>query len=75
MKTKHHKFVVCIERGEYVASLETRKIYEQLSDPPAEAEGYIRVVDESCEDYLFPAEYFVAIEVPKALEKKLLLAS
>ena len=75
MKKREHQFVVCVEQGEYLASLEPRKIYERLPDATAEAEGYLRVVDESGEDYLFPATYFVAIEVPKALERKLLLAS
>ena len=75
MRKREHQFVVCVEQGEYLASLETRKIYERLPDPKAEAEGYLRVVDESGEDYLFPATYFVVIEVPKALERKLLLAS
>jgi hypothetical protein len=75
MKKSEHQFVVCVEQGEYLASLETRKIYERLPDAKAEAEGYLRVVDESGEDYLFPAAYFVAIEVPKALERKLLVTS
>ena len=75
MKRREHEFVVCITQGDYVASLETRKIYERLRDAAAEAEGYLRVVDESGEDYLYPADYFVSIDVPKALERKLLLAS
>jgi hypothetical protein len=44
--------------------LEPRKIYRVLEDPEAEAEGMLRVIDESAEDYLFPASLFVEIEVP-----------
>jgi len=46
-------------------SLERRKIYELLPDTDAESHGQIRVVDESGEDYLYPADYFVRIELPK----------
>lgn len=64
MARKKNRFVVCVKSGTYRASLQPRKIYRVLDDPPAEAEGLLRVIDESGEDYLFPAELFVAIEVP-----------
>jgi hypothetical protein len=58
------RFVVCIKNEGYKVSLETRKIYRVLDDPKAEETGMLRVVDESGEDYLFPGEYFVPIQVP-----------
>jgi hypothetical protein len=58
------RFVLCIRNEAYEASLERRKIYRVIADAKAEAEGMVRLVDESGEDYLFPSEYFVPIEVP-----------
>lgn len=62
-------YVVCLDNAGYSASLETRKIYRRLPDPKAEADGLIRVVDESGEDYLYPAESFVSIDVPESVER------
>lgn len=62
-------YVVCIEDGGYEVSLERRKIYRRLSDPEAESQGFLRIVDETGEDYLFPAEHFVSVTLPEeALE-------
>ncbi len=68
-------FVVCVRNEGYEASLELHKIYRVLPDPDAENEGDIRVVDESGEDYLYPAGWFVPIEVPDAVQASLLEAS
>jgi hypothetical protein len=62
-------FVLCISNRGYAASLERRKVYRTLSDPGAEQHGLVRVVDESGEDYLFPAKLFVPIAVPRAAAK------
>ncbi len=67
-------FVVCVRNDEYVASLEIRKIYELLPDPDAEAHGQVRVVDESDEDYLYPAEHFVRLDLPSETEKAVITA-
>ena len=72
---KTPEFVVCINNTDYPASLELHKIYRVVPDEDAETDGDIRVVDESGEDYLYPASYFTPIEVPAALEKSLLHAS
>ena len=66
------KFVVCIDNAEYPASLERHKIYRVIPDKDAAAEGDIRVIDESGEDYLYPASYFAPINVPVAVKKSLL---
>jgi hypothetical protein len=53
------RFVICIDNSDYPASLEKRKIYETVPDPAAGKLGQIRVIDESGDDYLYPAECFV----------------
>jgi len=69
------RFAVCIRNDGFEASLERNKIYLVRPDADAEKDGDIRVVDESGEDYLYPAEWFVAVEVPKAVQDSLLKAS
>lgn len=56
------RFVVCVNNVRYPASLELHEIYRVLHDEKAESDGDLRIVDESGEDYLYPAEYFVAPE-------------
>jgi len=68
------KFVVCI-RNEECEDLEPRKLYRVLPDETGAEDGYIRVIDESGEDYLYPQNYFLPIELPKAAEKDLLSAA
>ena len=58
-------FVICIDNSEYPASLERRKIYEAIADSDANEHGQIRVIDESGEDYLYPAECFVDANLPE----------
>jgi len=69
------KFAVCVSNADYPASLELHKIYRVLPDEDAAIDGDIRIVDESGEDYLYPAEYFVFVELPKSVEKSLLRAA
>ena len=59
------QFAVCIKNEGYVASLEVRKIYQVIADPQAHRHYLIRIIDESGEDYLYPQEYFVPIELPQ----------
>ena len=68
------RFTVCVRNDGYEASLERNKIYTLVPDADADQEGDVRVVDESGEDYLHPADWFVAIEVPEAVEASLLHA-
>lgn len=69
------RFAVCVNNEDYPASLELHKIYRVIPDADAVSEGDLRVVDESGEDYLYPAEYFVLIELPQAVKKSLLQAA
>jgi hypothetical protein len=69
------RFAVCVRNKGYEASLERNKLYVVLPDREAEKEGDVRVVDESGEDYLYPTDWFVAVEVPKVVQASLLKAS
>ena len=64
------QYVICLKNEGYEESLEVRKIYETLPDPSVEARGYLRVVDED-EDYLYPASWFVSIDLPREIESAL----
>ncbi len=65
------RFVLCI-RSEGSDDLEPRKVYQVLPDRAAVRDGYLRVIDESGEDYLYPAEYFVPLKFPVAVARELL---
>ena len=69
------KFVVCLKNDGYEASLEPRKIYQVVPDKEAESHKMLRVIDESGEDYLFPASFFSPISLPQTLIKELALAT
>jgi hypothetical protein len=58
------RFAFCVNDAGAPGSLEVRKMYRVLEDAEAEAHALVRVIDESGEDYLFPAECFVPVEVP-----------
>ena len=62
------QFLLCV-RNEGCEDLELRKLYPQLSDAKAAASGYVRVIDESGEDYLYPARLFVAVELTSAAKR------
>lgn len=69
------QFVVCLRNNGYEASLEPRKIYQVLSDKEAESHKMLRVIDETGEDYLFPASLFSPISLPQTLVKELALSA
>ncbi len=62
----HPRFLLCVRNEGYPASLEIRKVYQAIPDATAAERRYVRVIDESGEDYLYPEEYFVPIELPQA---------
>jgi len=65
------RFAICVNNGEYPAALELHKVYRVLPDKEAEQDGDLRVVDESGEDYLYPAECFVSVELPSKTARAL----
>lgn len=62
-------FVICIDNENYPVSLERRKLYEAIPDADAEALGQLRVKDESGDDYLYPSELFISVDLPDKAEK------
>jgi len=69
MKRNELRFVVCVKNKSYAASLELRKLYQVIADETAAKLRQTRVIDESGEDYLYPAEYFVPVQLPQSAEK------
>ncbi len=63
-----HRFVICV-RNDECHDLELRKVYEALPDKRGEKDGYIRIVDESGEDYLYPESYFVFVRLPRKAQE------
>jgi hypothetical protein len=74
-KSSAAQYVICVNSRNYPASLESRKIYKLVPDRAAAGHGLLRVIDESGEDYLYPAGYFVAIKLPQNVEKAVQMAS
>ncbi len=68
------RFALCVENRDS-EDLEKRKIYVVVPDADAETEGYLRVIDESGEDYLYPASYFILVELPVEAQEAMRLAS
>ena len=69
------QFVVCMDNEGYPASLEVGKIYRQIKPRPDDPKDWIRVIDESGEDYIFPAERFAAVEIPPRVQRVIITAS
>jgi hypothetical protein len=68
------RLVLCLSNEGYEVSLEPRKIYAALPDPGAEKNDQVRVIDESGEDYLFPASLFTSITLRGKARKAVLAA-
>lgn len=73
MKNTRKRFAVCIDNSDYEVSLERGKIYQVLPDSNGASHGYLRIIDESGEDYLFDSKRFFPITVSSQLQKALKL--
>jgi len=73
-ESKEQSFALCIENKE-CEDLEKRKIYRVLPDDEAKKEGFMRIIDESGDDYLYPESYFVLVELPRKAQDALQVAS
>lgn len=62
------KFAMCV-KNEECEDLEIRKVYQVLPDKRAERDGFVRVVDESGDDYLYPESYFVVVRLPQKAQR------
>ena len=68
------QFAVCLFNADYPASLELHKIYRVIPDEEAARDGDIRIIDESDEDYLYPADWFVIVQLPQKVQDAILCA-
>ena len=66
-------FAVCINNTDYPASLELHKVYQVVPDQDAGTDGDLRIIDESGEDYLYPADCFLMMELPEKIKEALML--
>jgi len=73
-KKTEKMFAVCVENRD-CDDLEKRKIYQILPDEKATKEGYLRIVDESGEDYLYPESCFIVVPLPRKAQKALELVN
>jgi hypothetical protein len=64
-------FMICVDNSGYHAALELRKLYRTIPDRTALAKGYIRVIDESGEDYLYAASRFAPVTLPPRTKRAL----
>jgi len=71
MKRITKRFALCIDNTDYEASLIPGKVYRLLKDSRAEKDDFVRIIDESGEDYLFHKNHFIFVDFPKAIQKKL----
>ena len=72
MRAKKRDLLLCLKNKGYEVSLERRKIYHSIPDRAAALDGMVRIVDESGEDYLYPADLFVPVKLPEALRRAVL---
>jgi hypothetical protein len=68
------RFVICIDNKGYEASLIPKKIYETLPDEQARRDDFVRIIDESGDDYLYHVSHFVVVEFPEEVERALTVA-
>jgi len=72
MKARVKSFALCIDQGDYLASLIPAKIYRILPDTAAAKDDLVRIVDESGEDYLYHKDHFVFVDFPAGVRRKIL---
>ena len=72
MKQPTKPFALCIDNTDYKASLIPGKVYRIIPDLKAAKDDFVRIVDESGEDYLYHRSYFLFVELPRAVAKRIL---
>ena len=72
MTDSEARILICIDHDGFPASIENRKVYREIPDPDAAAQGMVRIVDETGEDYLFPKHRFLAVELSAAAASAIL---
>jgi hypothetical protein len=75
MAKSTRRLLICLDNSGYEVSLECRKIYVAIPDAKAEKFGQVRVVDESGEDYLYPQNIFINVNLPLSVRRAVLQAA
>ena len=73
--TSESEYVVCIDNSAYPSSLELHQVYRKLPDANGQGMNLIRLIDESGEDYLYPAPFFAPVELPEEAKATFRIAS
>jgi len=73
MKNNNSKYVICVKNDD-CDDLEVRKIYRVIPDDDASKNGYLRIIDETGDDYLYPESYFLIVELPHKAQELLFVA-
>ena len=71
MKQPRKPFALCIDNADYKASLIPGKVYRVIPDAKAAKDDFVRIVDESGEDYLFHKSHFLFVEFPRAVARRI----
>ena len=74
MRANKRELLLCLKNTGYEVSLERRKIYHAIPDRAAAMDRLVRVIDESGDDYLYPATFFAPVKLPLALRRAVLAA-
>lgn len=69
------RFAICINNTGYPDDLKVRTVYQILPDESAARSHYVRIIDETGEDYLYPAQCFVIVDVPAEAAEALMLTA
>jgi hypothetical protein len=72
MRPVTKSFALCLDNTDYEASLIRGKVYRLLPDPRAATDDFVRIIDESGEDYLYHKSHFVFVDFPSTVKKKIL---
>lgn len=72
MKQPSKPFALCIDNTDYKASLIPGKVYRLIPDARAAKDDFVRIVDESGEDYLYHKSHFAFVDFPASVKKQIL---
>ena len=62
MRQPTKPFALCTNNDDYKASLILGKVYRLIPDKDAAKDDFVRIVDESGEDYLYHKGHFVFVD-------------
>ncbi len=72
MKQPTKQFALCVDNEDYEVALTLGKVYPIVPDARAAKDDFVRIVDESGEDYLYHKSHFVFVDFPSPIRKRIL---